>query len=154
MEPVGRSIGCRGAMLSFSTQIRVRYAETDMMGVAYHSNYFIWFEIARVHMLDEIGLSYREIERAGYRLPVLEAHARFLQPARFDDVITLKASILEKPGRIRLRIDYEAICDNRMLCTGYTKHAFVDSQGRPTRAPENFIQIMNEALSDVESSGS
>ena len=81
-------------MLSFSTQIRVRYAETDMMGIAYYSNYFIWFEIARVHMLDEIGLSYKEIERAGYRLPVLEAQARYLQPAQFDDIVTLKASIL------------------------------------------------------------
>ncbi len=154
MEPSGRPVGCRGTMLSFSTQIRVRYAETDMMGIAYYSNYFIWFEIARVHMLDEIGLSYKEIERAGYRLPVLEAQARYLQPAQFDDVVTLKASILEKPGRVRLRIDYEAFCGDRMLCTGYTKHAFVDSQGRPTRAPENFIQIMNEAFSDVESSGS
>lgn len=141
-------------MISFSTQIRVRYAETDMMGIAYHSNYFIWFEVARVHLLDEIGLSYSDIERAGYRLPVLEAHANFLNPARFDDVVTLKASIIEKPGKVRLRIDYEANCGVRKLCTGYTKHAFVDSQGRPTRAPENFIQIMNEALSDVESSSS
>ncbi len=141
-------------MISFSTQIRVRYAETDMMGVAYHSNYFIWFEVARIHLLNEIGLPYREIELAGYRLPVLEAHARFLQPARFDDLVILKASIIEKPGKVRLRIDYEGVCGDRTICTGYTKHAFVDSQGRPTRAPENFIQIMNEALTDVEFSGS
>ena len=141
-------------MISSSTQIRVRYAETDMMGVAYYSNYFIWFEVARVHLLDEMGHSYREIERDGYRLPVLEAHARYLLPTRLDDVVTIKASILEKPGLVRLRIDYEAFCGDLKICTGYTKHAFVDSQGRPTRAPENFIQILNEAMSDVESSGS
>lgn len=134
-------------MLSVTTKIRVRYAETDMMSMVYHSNYFIWFEIARIHLLDELGLPYREMERSGYRLPVLEAHANYLQPARFDDIVTLKALILEKPGKVRLRIDYEVHCEDKLLCTGYSKHAFIDPKGKPTRAPEDLIRLIEQAAS-------
>ena len=75
-------------MLSATTEIRVRYAETDKMGVVYHANYFVWFEAARIQLLDDLGLPYNDLEERGYLLPVLECGAKFLQPAHFDDRLT------------------------------------------------------------------
>ena len=70
-------------------EIRVRYAETDKMGITYHSNYFVWFEVARIHLLDELGVVYKNLEAEGYFLPVVECNARFLAPVRFDDVVKI-----------------------------------------------------------------
>ncbi len=111
------------------------------MGFVYHSNYFIWFEVGRVHMLDEIDLPYHAIEAAGYRLPVLEAHAKFIRPACFDDIVVVEATMRESPS-IRLQIDYEVSRGSRLLCQGYTLHAFVNREGKPARPPGKMIDRM------------
>ena len=129
-------------MIQARTQLTVRYAETDMMGVVYHANYLPWFEVARTHLLKEHGMPYRQLEADGYRLPVLEVNARYLRPAVYDDLITLVVSLREKP-LLRIRLDYEVLRGEELLVTGYTLHAFVDLQGRPVRPPAQFVEWSN-----------
>lgn len=121
-------------MLSTSVDIRVRYAETDAMGVVYHANYLPWFEIARIALLEKAGLCYKELESEGYLLPVLEAHMKYAQPARFDDRIVVTATMHEAP-RVRLRIDYTVTLDGKTLTTGHTLHAFMDRTARAIKPP-------------------
>jgi len=129
-------------MISVRAQITVRYAETDMMGIVYHANYFPWFEVARTPLLREKGFPYRQLETDGYRLPVLEVAAKYRRPALYDDTLTIVATIREKP-LLRIRIDYEVFRGDELLATGQSAHAFCDLTGRPTRPPAAFVARMN-----------
>jgi len=128
-------------MITARTTLNVRYAETDMMGVAYHGSYLPWFELGRTALLKEHGLPYRELEAAGYFLPVLEMQARYLRPARYDDELEIVTHLRERPV-LRIRLDYEVHRAAELLATGYTVHAFIDREGRPTRPPLNFAGKM------------
>ena len=128
-------------MLQSRAEVTVRYAETDMMGVAYHGSYLSWFEIGRTTLLKAHGLPYRELEAAGYFLPVLEIGARYLRPARYDDTLEIRTVLREKPAA-RIRLEYEIFRADELLATGFTVHAFIDRQGRPTRPPANFAEKM------------
>ena len=130
-------------MIETREQIRVRYAETDQMGFAYHGNYLPWFEISRTTLLREHGLPYRQLEADGYFLPVLEVGLRYLKPGRYDDVLTVVSRLIEKP-LLKIRIEYEVYRDTELLCTGFTLHAFIDRGGRPVRPPPSFVARMNE----------
>lgn len=150
---------CRdaGRMLQHQSNIQVRYAETDMMGIVYHANYLPWFEISRTDLLKHHGLPYRDLEAEGYFLPVLEVNVRYLKSARYDDAITVIALMAEKPS-LRIRISYEVRRgvgsgeDGRgeLLATGWTMHAFIDRQGRPVRPPPRFVERMDEAFGAKE----
>ena len=117
------------------TRVRVRYAETDRMGVVYYANYFVWFEIGRTDWLRETGQSYREMEIAGVQLPVIEAHCEYRRPAKYDDDLEIRTrATLLTP--VRIRFDYEIVRgDDDTLVTGYTIHAALDARGRPCRLP-------------------
>lgn len=130
-------------MIEGCSHVTVRYAETDMMGFVYHGNYLSWFEISRTDMLRRQGLPYREIEAAGYFLPVTEATVRYLRPARYDDTLAIHARMTQKPS-VRLRVDYEVKRGEELLATGSTTHAFINRQGQPVRPPANFTAKMNE----------
>lgn len=130
-------------MIESSSQIRVRYAETDTMGVAYHGNYLTWFEVARVELFDRLGAPYTGFEKQGYFLPVLSAEARYLLPARFDDRLTVTVSMSEKP-RARIHLQYKVECDGRLLATGSTSHGFMDANGKALRPPERFIELIEK----------
>ncbi|WOO42380.1 thioesterase family protein [Rubellicoccus peritrichatus] len=130
-------------MIESTCEIRVRYAETDKMGFVYHSNYFIWFEAARVQMLDELGLPYTEIEANGLMLPLIECSAKFSRPARFDDRVKIHLSIPEKP-RLRLKVHYKVTCKEVHLAEGFTQHVFVDLEGRPAKPPASFMALVNK----------
>jgi acyl-CoA thioester hydrolase len=130
-------------MITTRAQVTVRYAETDMMGVVYHGNYLPWFEVARTQLLREQGFAYRQLEADGFRLPVLEISAKYRRPAVYDDVITIVATIAEKPA-LRIRVDYEVLRGEELLATGSSIHAFCDRTGRPTRPPAAFVARMNE----------
>lgn len=132
-------------MITSTTALRVRYAETDMMGFTYHGNYFTWFEVGRVQMMDELGLPYRALEQRGYRLPVLEAHANFLRPTFFDDRLELLTRVRERPTA-RLRIDYELRRAGELCLTGHTVHAFVNAQGEPVKPPADVREKMRAAF--------
>jgi acyl-CoA thioester hydrolase len=130
-------------MLQSRSRLNVRYAETDMMGVAYHGSYLPWFELGRTALLKAHGLPYRELEAAGYFLPVLEVSARYLRPARYDDELEIVTTLREKPIA-RIRLDYEIFRAAELLASGHTVHAFIDREGRPTRPPANFAGKMAE----------
>lgn len=126
-------------MIQSRAEIVVRYAETDMMGVVYHGSYLPWFEIGRTQLLKDIGLSYRKLESEGFRLPVLEVSVQYLRPAVYDDTIAIHSTVREKPG-VRIRIEYEVRRGDVLIATGWTLHAFVDTQGRPVRPPADAVE--------------
>ena len=130
-------------MIQSRVQITVRYAETDMMGVVYHGSYLPWFEIGRTTLLKENGLSYKDLEAAGYLLPVLEVAVKYLKPALYDDVVTIITTLAEKPV-LRIHLSYEVRRGEELLATGQSVHAFVDRDGRPVRPPPYFTKRMNE----------
>jgi acyl-CoA thioester hydrolase len=127
------------------TQVTVRYAETDMMGVVYHGNYLPWFEVGRTTLLKELGLAYRRLEEEGFRLPVLEVSARYLRPAVYDDTITIVTRLPERP-LLRIRLEYEVRRGEELLATGHTVHAFIDREGRPVRPPASAVAVFNAAF--------
>ncbi len=113
----------------------MRYAETDQMGVVYHANYLVWLEVGRTDLLRDLGWTYREMEAAGYALPVIEAHCKYHRPARYDDELEIETTgTLVTP--VRLAFDYVVSRDRERIVTGRTVHASLDLQGRPVRLPE------------------
>jgi acyl-CoA thioester hydrolase len=135
-------------MVASKTKIRVRYADTDQMKTVYYGKYFEYYEQGRSDLLREVGLPYPEIELMGYYLPVVEAHAKYLKPARYDDLISITTIIKELP-QARIRIEYEVMRNEtkELLVEGYTIHSFVNaSTGKPTRAPDRFLEVLGEAF--------
>jgi len=132
------------AAVQRSTLVRVRYAETDRMGVVYYSNYLVWFEVGRTEWLRETGWSYREMEVDGVSLPVIEAHCEYRQPVRYDDEIEIvtRATLLTP---IRIRFDYDVIRrgDQTLAAVGYTVHAALDANGRPCRLPDRVRRLLS-----------
>ena len=123
------------------TRLRVRYAETDRMGVVYYANYFVWFEVGRTDWLRETGWSYRAMEADGVSLPVIEAHCDYRQPSRYDDELEVRTrATLLSP--IRVRFDYEVTRDGAVLTTGHTVHAAVDVNGKPCRLPGRVVDML------------
>ncbi len=118
------------------SSLRVRYVETDQMGVAHHANYFAWFEVGRTDLLRGLGQTYRELERQGIRLPVIEAEAKFLKPALYDDLVEIHTSLMEMKGaRIVFQYEVRRSSPPAALATGRTLHAVLGEHGRPTRIP-------------------
>ena len=132
-------------MIESRSQIVVRYAETDMMGVVYHGSYLPWFEVGRTTLLREMGIVYRQLEAEGYRLPVLEVAVKYLRPALYDDTITIVTTLREKP-LLRIRLDYEVRRGEELLATGNTGHAFIDREGKPVRPPASVVAIFGGAF--------
>jgi len=127
-----------------TSSVRVRYAETDKMGVVYYSNYLVWFEIGRTDWLRATGLTYREIEADGIQLPVIEAHCEYRQGARYDDEVEIKTRA-NKLSPVRIQFDYEVTrrADAAVLAMGHTVHATVDRDGRPVRMPERVKDLFS-----------
>jgi acyl-CoA thioester hydrolase len=135
------------APLARQTRIRVRYADTDRMGVAYHANYLVWFEVGRTEWLRESGWTYRQIEEDGVSLPVIEAHCEYRLPARYDDEIEIStaATVL---SQVRIRFDYEARLSgsSTLAATGHTVHASLGTDGRPRRLPSRVLELLPRGL--------
>lgn len=126
-------------MKHFDLQFRVRYAETDAMGIVHHAVYPVWFEMGRTEYLREVGIPYREMEARGLQSPVVAIHVRYLKPARYDDLLTLKVKVARYTG-VRLTLHYEVFRDDELLCTGESEHAFF-SEGRATAVQRKFADI-------------
>ncbi|MBI5020369.1 MAG: acyl-CoA thioesterase [Ignavibacteriales bacterium] len=138
-------------MVSIDTKIRVRYADTDQMKMVYHAKYLEYFEQGRSDLLREIGIPYPKIEGMGIYLPVIEAHARFLKAARYDDLLNVKTMLTEAP-QARITIEYAILNadSNELLVAGYTKHGFINAlTGKPTRAPKIFLDVVSKLFSDT-----
>lgn len=123
----------------------MRYAETDQMGVVYHANYLAWFETARIHMLDEVGLPYTQLEAEGYMLPVLECQLKYRSPARFDDRLEVIARVSDAP-KARLYITYEVMRESTLLVTGSTTHTFINPEGRLIRPHPKFVEEFSKRI--------
>ena len=126
-----------------SSRVRVRYAETDQMGVVYYANYFVWFEVGRTDWLREAGWTYRQMEQDGVSLPVIEAHAEYRRAARYDDDLEVRSTATLLTA-VRLRFDYEIrrAADEEPLATGHTIHAAMDRSGRPCRLPQAVRELL------------
>ncbi len=123
--------------------IRVRYAETDKMGVVYYANYFTWFEVGRCELLRAIGRSYREMEASGIGLPVIEAHCQYKSPAHYDDELQVKTSgKLVSPARVEFVYEICRPADGTVNALGRTVHAAVDPTGRPCRLPDYIRELL------------
>ncbi len=116
-------------------QIRVRYRETDPMGVVHHANYFSYFELGRTEMLREAGVSYRQMEEEGLMIVVAKAQCRYLRPARYDDVLTVRTTI-KRVTAAKIEHEYELLRDSQQLALGQITLAVVDRQGKIHRVPE------------------
>ena len=132
--------------LEFESKIRVRYAEADRMGYVYYGNYAMYFETARTEMLRSFGFSYREWEDSGIILPVRELQIRYHAPAYYDDLLTIRTILKEKP-LVRITFHHEVLNEKgEKTCTGSVVLVFVDSKTRrPIRAPEFFLKALEEA---------
>ena len=131
-------------MTEFSeTTTRVRYVETDQMGMVYHANYYIYFEIGRVELIRQRGIAYRDMEKIDDRyIVVAESHCRYIRPARYDDLLRIRTCIAESRTRT-IRFAYELLNDEtrELLATGETLHVICDRAGRPRALPEKYRQI-------------
>jgi acyl-CoA thioester hydrolase len=126
--------------LIVETRLRVRYAETDQMGVVYHANYFVWFEVGRVEYLRAKGFSYRDMEEKDRRrIAVVEARCRYKSPARYDDQVIIRTSVARQRGPI-LHFAYEAVreSDGEVLALGETVHLVLDDNFEPAELPEKY----------------
>ncbi len=127
-------------MRTSRTTLRVRYAETDAMGIVYYANYFVWFEAARGDFMRTFDSSYRELEAEGVLMPVIEAECRYLAPARYDDAVEVRAEA-RLLSHVRVEFTYEvSIVGGRAIATGRTAHAAVDRDGRPRRLPSHVVE--------------
>ena len=126
------------------TTVRVRYAETDAMGIVYHTNYIVWFEVGRGEYLRQQGDNYGEWEDQGLYLPVTEVDARFMAPARYDDVVLIRTWVKEVRSR-SVTMAYEVVMKdtNQVLVTGHTKHLCMDHEGQVRRFPRGLFDAFS-----------
>jgi acyl-CoA thioester hydrolase len=123
--------------------VRVRYAETDKMGIVYYANYFVWFEIGRTDWLRQTGWTYRDMEAEGFGLPVIEASCQYRQGARYDDELEVRTRGA-LASAVRIAFDYEVVrrSDGAPVASGRTVHATVDRNGRPVRLPARVKELL------------
>jgi acyl-CoA thioester hydrolase len=127
-------------MTEAATTVRVRYAETDQMGVAYYGNFFTWFEVGRVELLRQMGFRYRDMEKQDDSyIVVAEARCSYKRPARFDDLLRIVTRVAESRSR-SIRFTYEVYNEEtgELLATGETTHVICDSTGKPRALPEKY----------------
>ena len=131
-------------MKKFSTNIRVRYGETDQMGVVYHGNYASYFEIARTEWLRNLGITYKELENKGIMLPVISLFFNFIKSAKYDDVLTIIV-ILKKKPLVKIEFDYEIYNQKKeKISTGNSVLAFMDMKtNKPLRCPNYILEKLN-----------
>lgn len=131
------------SMITRDVKIRVRYYETDCMGIVHHSNYVRYYETARTEMLREFGTTYRQMEREGVMLPVLDVQSHYIAPAYDDDLLTVRVTLAEMP-RVKMRFDYEIFRENgERINTGSVTLAFMRSDTRRAcRIPASFLRLL------------
>lgn len=127
----------------FQTRLRVIYGDTDQMGVVYYANYFRYFEFARSEYLRAHGGSYREFERSGHFLPVVEANCHYRRPARYEDLLTIGLAVTEV-RRSSARFEYEVRREGEadVLATGHTVHVCMGKEGKAVRIPPSLLQVL------------
>jgi len=130
-------------MVIISTSFRVRYAETDAMGIVHHSSYIVWFEEGRSHYMRQVGFPYSRVERLGYYFTVVEVHARYVKPARYDEKVIVDTWISELKSR-GLTFSYRVrrSADGMTLAEGYSRHVCITHDGKTTRIPDELRALL------------
>jgi|ERR1035441_5650658 acyl-CoA thioester hydrolase len=125
------------------TRIRTRYAETDQMGYVYYGNYALYFEVARVEAMRDLGMSYRELEQRGIMLPVVSFNIEYLKPALYDENLNIITKIIELPS-VRIKFDYETYNESgELLNNASTTLVFINKEkNKPCRPPEDFMDLL------------
>ncbi|MBX2816450.1 MAG: acyl-CoA thioesterase [Saprospiraceae bacterium] len=127
-------------MYQHETQIRVRYGETDQMGIVYYGNYCLYYEVARVEAIRDLGLTYKDLEEAGYQMPVVRVESKYIQGAQYDDLLTISSSVRELPDRF-IVFDVEITREKTSIHLGKVTLCFRDSAtGKRVRAPEMLLE--------------
>lgn len=136
-------------MFTHSTQLRVRYAETDQMGYVYYGNYATYFEVARVETMRSFGITYKELEEDGVMMPVLEYKSKYIRPAKYDDLLTISIYIKTMPST-RILFEYEVKNEAGVLLNvAETTLVFIDMKsGKPCQTPENFKKLLQNHFND------
>jgi acyl-CoA thioester hydrolase len=130
-------------MYQSETSVRVRYGETDQMGYVYYGFYAMYYEVARVEAMRQLGLSYKDVEAMGVMMPVLENHSKYMAPGRYDELLRIVTTIREKPT-IKIKFEYEIFNEaNKLINRGETLLVFVDKKtNRPCRPPEAMEKLL------------
>jgi acyl-CoA thioester hydrolase len=151
----GSSIGVAAAAATGArsiSRVRVRYAETDQMGVVYYANYFVWFEVGRTDLLRTLGGCYRELEADGVFLPVIEAACEYVQPSRYDDELEIHTGgTLLSPVRVEFSYEVVRSRDGATVARGRTTHAAINRAGRPCRLPAPVRLALSKGAATVAS---
>jgi acyl-CoA thioester hydrolase len=137
------------------TVLRVRYAETDQMGVAYHGNYFAWFEVGRAEFLRELGFDYKSLEQQdGCYIVVADASCRYKAPAKYDDLLRIRTELRALRGPV-LRFGYTVVrdADGTVLAEGETAHVVTDAQMKMRALPEKYARAMQDATTSTSTDG-
>ncbi|MFA5403833.1 MAG: thioesterase family protein [Ignavibacteria bacterium] len=133
-------------MVSSEYQIRVLYAHTDKMGIVSNTRYLEYFEIGRVELLRQLGYPYKEMEDDNIALPVIEVFCKYVSPVYYDELITIKAYLKEKPT-VRIKIDYELFSKGKLVTTGYTMHSFLNIKNfKPVRPSQKLLNLLKGKL--------
>ena len=132
-------------MYESSTQIRVRYAETDQMNVVYHGNYVQYFEVGRTESIRQLGFTYKDMEAMGIIMPIVEVHAKYLRPAHYDDLLTIKTILKELPNDYKIEFHQEIYNQsNKLITVGRVVLYFIDAK---TKEKTTMPQHLYEKLS-------
>jgi len=130
--------------MTTTTEIRVRYVETDAQGIVHHSNYLVWFEEGRSEHLRQCGLNYTDFEKAGYFIVVVDAQVQYKAPAYYEDLVRIETGIETNNGKL-IRFSYRALnAQGTLLAQGSTTHLVLGKDRRPTRLPEEFVAPLRE----------
>jgi acyl-CoA thioester hydrolase len=125
-------------MIQQTLNFKVRYAETDQMKIAHHSNYIVWFEMGRIDFMEKLGLVYKEMEKDGYLMPVTEVNAEYVKPASFGEELKIITTMKQKPSA-RIRFDYEILNHkDERICSGFSKHGFMNLENKAIKPPKTF----------------
>ncbi len=125
------------------TELRVRYQETDNMGVVYYSNYFVWFEVARTEYMRSAGVSYTALEKKGMFMMVAQASCRYKAPARYDDIVRIRTWIPSIKNS-SMQFEHTVCIGDKLIATGESIHVFTNKSGKPVRIPEEIRKLYRE----------
>ncbi|MBI1937124.1 MAG: acyl-CoA thioesterase [Ignavibacteriales bacterium] len=131
-------------MLTHTTEIRVRYADTDKMEFVYNGKYLEYFEVGRTELLRSVGLAYSEVEKMGYQLPLLEAGLKYFNPARYDDLLLIKASVHELYSpKVHIVYEVKRKTDDELIAEGFTTHIFMKAETKKAvRPPKIYVDAL------------
>ena len=134
----------------YETEVKVRYVETDQMGIVHHSNYLPWFEVGRTELFNSIGISYGQIEKDGIMLPLIDSYCRYINSSKYEDELIIQ-TVVEQLKHVKTKVAYSIIRkeDNKLIAIGYTTHVFTDLNLKPINLKKHNLDLYNKLLNCI-----